>query len=80
MNRYASREEAYERVVYDAGACVLRWLEREIGPGRMTAFLRLLVFRNRHGVETKGDVLAALADTVPGFDMRRFLRIAHLSG
>ena len=80
MRFYGPRDVAYVRVVYDTGACVLRWLEREIGPARMTAFLRLLVSRNRHGVMTKADVLAALAETVPGFDMQRFLRIAHLSG
>lgn len=79
MGRFRGRELAYVRVVYDAGACVLRWLERRIGPRRMTAFLRLMVSRHRHGVMTKADLLAALRETAPGLNMRRFLRVAHLS-
>ena len=79
MRYYAPRTFAYGLIVYDTGACVLRWLERRIGRRRMTSFLRLIVSRHRHGVVTKADVLDALAETVPGFDMRRFLRLAHLS-
>jgi aminopeptidase N len=79
MRYYDRRVFAYSLVVYDTGACVLRALERRIGRARMTAFLRLLVSRHRHGVVTKADVLAALAETVPGFDMKRFLRLSHLS-
>jgi hypothetical protein len=79
MRYYARSVFAYGLVVYDTGACVLRALERRIGRRRMTEFLRLLVSRHRHGVVTKADVLAALAETVPGFDMKRFLRLAHVS-
>ena len=79
MGYFRSRQPAYGAVAYDTGACVLRWLERRIGAQRMTAFLQLLVSRHRHGVMTKADFLAALTETVPGFDMDRFLRVAHLS-
>ena len=79
MRFFAPRPTAYTLVVYDTGACVLRWLERRIGPARMTAFLRLVVSRHRHGLMTKADLLAALAEAAPGLDMRRFLRLAHVS-
>jgi aminopeptidase N len=78
MGRFRNRELAYVRVVYDAGACVWRWLERRIGSRRMTAFLRLLVSRHRHGLMTKADLLAALAEAAPGLNMRRFRRVAHI--
>jgi hypothetical protein len=45
----------------------------------MTAFVRLLVSRYRHALLTKADLLAALAEAAPGLNMRRFLRLAHLS-
>jgi hypothetical protein len=80
MARFRGRELAYIRVVYDAGACVWRWLERRIGSRRMTAFLRLMVSRHRHGLMTKADLLAALAEAAPGLSIRRFRRVAHLSG
>ena len=80
MRYFERRTFAYGLIVYDTGACVLRSLERRIGRQRMTAFLRLLLSRHRHGVVTQADVLAALAETVPGFNMNRFLRVSHLSG
>ena len=80
MGFWASRDQAYQLVVYDTGACVLRWLERRIGRARMTAFLRLLVSRHRHGVLTKPDLMAALAETAPGLGLKRFRRLAHVSG
>ena len=80
MGFWARRDRAYQLVVYDTGACVLRWLERRIGRRRMTAFLRLLVSRHRHGVVTEADVLAALEEAAPGLDMKRFRRAAHISG
>ena len=46
----------------------------------MTAFLKLLVAGHRHGVITEADLFAALSEAVPGFDLRRFRRVAHLSG
>jgi hypothetical protein len=79
MRYFNRRIIAYGLVVYDTGGCVLRGLERRIGRQAMTAFLRLLVSRHRNGVATKADVLAALAEAVPGFDTKRFLRLAHVS-
>jgi len=79
MRFFAGRPSAYTRVVYDTGACVLKWLERRIGRKRMTRFFRLIVSRHRHGLMTKADLLAALADAAPKLNMRRFLRVAHLS-
>jgi Peptidase family M1 domain len=69
---------AYGGVVYEGGACALHSLERAIGRSRMTTFLRLLVSRFRFGVETKADLLQALAEAAPGFRVERFLRTAHL--
>jgi Peptidase family M1 domain len=69
----------YELVVYYAGSCALRSLERSLGRSRMRTLLRTLVARHRHGVMTKQDVYAAIAQVAPaGFDMRGFLRRAHL--
>jgi len=45
----------------------------------MTTFFRLIVSRHRHGLMTKADLLAALAEAAPGLNLRRFLRVAHLS-
>ena len=80
MGFWARRDQAYQLVVYDTGACVLRWLERRIGRARMTAFLRLVVSRHRHGVVTEPELLAALAEAVPGVDLKRFMHLAHISG
>ena len=45
----------------------------------MTAFLRLLQSRHRHGVVTKADVLAALREVAPVLDLERWLKVARLS-
>ena len=77
FGRHVSR---YSAVVYQAGACALHTLEGELGRARMRRFLRLLVERHRHGVETKAEVLQTLSEVAPpGFDLDGFLRRAHLS-
>ena len=65
-------------VVYLAGSCSLQTLERGIGRARMTTVLRLLQSRYRHGVMTKADVLAAVREAAPDFDLARWLRVARL--
>jgi len=69
---------AIGEVVYLAGSCALQRLERDIGVARMTALLRLLQSRFRHGVMTKSDVLAAIREAAPGYRLGRWLRLAHL--
>jgi Peptidase family M1 domain len=69
---------AIGEVVYFAGSCALQRLERDIGRRRMTAVLRLLQKRFRHGVMTKSDVLSAIRDVAPRYRLGRWLRIAHL--
>jgi Peptidase family M1 domain len=69
---------AIGEVVYLAGSCALQRLERDIGRARMTAVLRLLQNRFRHGVMTRSDVLAAIREVAPRYRLRRWLRIAHL--
>jgi hypothetical protein len=70
---------AVGEVVYLAGSCALQRLERDIGRRRMTAVLRLLQTRFRHGVMTRSDVLAAIREVAPRYPLRRWLRIAHLA-
>jgi Peptidase family M1 domain len=70
---------AIGEVVYFAGSCALQRLERDIGRDRMTAVLRLLQTRFRHGVMTRSDVLAAIRRVAPRYRLRRWLRIAHLA-
>jgi Peptidase family M1 domain len=70
---------AVGEVVYLAGSCALQRLERDIGRARMTAVLRRLQRRHRHGVMTKSDVLAAIRQVAPGYPLRRWLRLAHLA-
>ena len=66
-------------VIYLAGSCSLQTLEkRGIGRDRMTAVLRLLQSRFRHGVMTKADVLAAIREVAPSFDLERWQRVARL--
>jgi hypothetical protein len=65
-------------VVYLAGSCALHTLERGIGRARMTTVLRLLQSRYRHRVMTKADVLAAIRESAPSFDLARWLRVARL--
>jgi hypothetical protein len=67
-------------IIYLAGSCALQRLERDIGRDRMTRFLRLLQTRHRHGVMTKSDVLDAIRTAAPRYRLRRWLRLAHLSG
>jgi hypothetical protein len=74
-----ARPAAIGEVVYYAGSCALQRLERDIGRDRMTAFLRLLQSRFRHGVMTRSDVLAAIREVAPRYRLRRWLRIAHLA-
>jgi Peptidase family M1 domain len=66
-------------VIYLAGSCALQTLERGIGRSRMTALLRLLQSRNRYGVITKADVLGAIGEVAPAFDLERWLAVSHLS-
>ena len=65
-------------VIYLAGSCSLQTLEKGIGRERMTAVLRLLQSRFRHGVMTKADVLAAIREVAPSFDLERWQRVARL--
>ena len=74
-----SRPAAVGEVVYYAGSCALQRLERDLGRDRMTAFLRLLQTRFRHGVMTRSDVLAAIRQVAPRYRLRRWLRVAHLA-
>ncbi|HEV2875215.1 MAG TPA: M1 family aminopeptidase [Thermoleophilaceae bacterium] len=71
--------DAVGEVVYFAGSCALQRLERDIGRARMTALLRLLQTRHRHGVMTRSDVLAAIRQAAPRYGLTRWLRIAHLA-
>jgi Peptidase family M1 domain len=66
-------------VIYLAGSCALQTLERGIGRRRMTSVLSLLQSRNRFGVITKADVLSAIREVAPGFDLERWLEVSHLS-
>jgi Peptidase family M1 domain len=70
---------ALGEVVYLAGSCALQRLERDIGRARMTAVLRRLQRRHRHGVMTRSDVLGAIRQVAPGYRLRRWLRLAHLA-
>ena len=70
---------AVGEVVYLAGSCALQRLERDIGRTRMTSFLRLLQARHRHAVMRKSDVLAAIAEVAPAYDLDRWLSLARLS-
>ena len=70
---------AYGEVVYLAGSCALQTLERDLGRSRMTAVLRLLQSRFRFGVMRKSDVLDAIHEVAPGYDIAAWLRLAHLS-
>ena len=72
-------ERAIGDVIYAAGSCVLQRLERDIGRARMTAFFRLLQTRFRFGVMRTSDVLDAIREVAPGFDVAAWTRLAHLS-
>jgi Peptidase family M1 domain len=80
MGLFARRApSAVAEVVYAAGSCALQTLERRIGRSAMTAFLRLLQSRHRHGVVTKADLLAAIREIAPDFDLERWLKVARVS-
>ena len=70
---------AYGDVVYLGGACALERLERDIGNTRMTAFFRLLQTRFRFGVMRKSDVIDAIHEVAPSYDVAGWLQLAHLS-
>ena len=72
-------EPAIGDIIYAAGSCVLQRLERDIGRARMTAFLQLLQTRFRFGVMRTSDVLDAIREVAPGFDVAAWTRLAHLS-
>jgi hypothetical protein len=72
-------ESAYGEVVYVAGSCAIQRLERDIGRARMTAFFRLLQTRFRFGVMRTSDVLDAIREVAPSYDLARWQRLAHLS-
>jgi len=72
-------EPAIGDVIYAAGSCVLQRLERDLGRARMTAFFRLLQTRFRFGVMRTSDVLDAIREVAPGFDVAAWTRLAHLS-
>jgi hypothetical protein len=70
---------AYGDVVYLGGACALERLEGDIGRSRATAFFRLLQTRFRFGVMRKSDVLDAIHEVAPSYDVAAWMRLAHLS-
>jgi aminopeptidase N len=71
---------AYGEVVYGAGACALVVLEHDIGRDRMTQVLRLLQTRFRFGVMRESDVLDAIRQVAPSYDLAGWARRAHLRG
>jgi aminopeptidase N len=56
----------YVRTVYVGGACLLRAIQRALGPARFDAFMRRLVATHRDGVDTTADFVAALRAAAPG--------------
>ena len=74
-----SPKPAIGEVIYSAGSCALQRLERDIGRARMTAFFRLLQTRFRFGVMRTSDVLDAIREVAPSYDLARWQRLAHLS-
>jgi aminopeptidase N len=74
-----SPESAIGEVIYAAGSCALQRLERDIGRARMTAFFQLLQTRFRFGVMRTSDVLDAIREVAPSYDLARWQRLAHLS-
>jgi peptidase M1-like protein len=80
MKIFNRRPVAYGDVVYGAGPCALETLEADIGRVRTTAFFRLLQARFRFGVVRQSDVLQAIRDVAPRFDVAAWERLAHLRG
>jgi hypothetical protein len=70
---------AIGEVVYGAGSCALQRLERDVGSARMTSILRRLQTRFRFGVIRTSDVLDAIREVAPGYDLAGWVRLAHLS-
>jgi aminopeptidase N len=70
---------AYVEVVYAAGSCALQSLEHDIGRSRMTQVVRLLQSRFRFGVMRESDVIAAIREVVPRYDVAGWERRAHLT-
>lgn len=70
---------AYTEVVYLAGSCALQRLESDLGRPSMTAVLRLLQSRFRFGVMRKSDVLGAIHEVAPAYDVAAWMKLAHLS-
>jgi hypothetical protein len=70
---------AYGWVVYVGGACALKTLERDIGRQRATALFRLLQARFRFGIMRTSDVIDAIREVAPGYDVADWERRAHLS-
>jgi aminopeptidase N len=70
---------AYVEVVYAAGSCALQSLEHDIGRSRMTQVVRLLQSRFRFGVMRESDVIAAIREVVPRYDLAGWERRAHLT-
>jgi hypothetical protein len=56
----------YVRTVYIGGACMLRALQRALGPARFDAFMRRLVATHRDGIDTTADFVAAARAAAPG--------------
>jgi len=79
MGVFDSHPTAYVEVVYAAGSCALQSLEHDIGRPRMTQVVRLLQSRFRFGVMRESDVIAAIREVVPRYDLAGWERRAHLS-
>jgi hypothetical protein len=69
---------AYGWAVYVGGACALKTLERDIGSQRATALFRLLQSRFRFGIMRTSDVIDAIREVAPGYDVADWQRRAHL--
>jgi hypothetical protein len=54
-------------------------LERDIGRARTTSLFRLLQTRFRFGVMRTSDVIDAIREVAPSYDLARWQRLAHLS-
>jgi aminopeptidase N len=70
----------YVRTVYVGGACLLRALQRALGPARFDAFMRRLVATHRDGVDTTADFVAGVRAAAPGnATVERLLRRTGLT-
>jgi hypothetical protein len=81
MARLTSARGRYVRTVYIGGACLLRAIQRALGPAAFDAFMRRLVASHRDGVDTTPEFVAALRAAAPGnATVERLLRRAGLEG